>query len=710
MWKGYNNNVYYCSEVEKAFNEAFYETETEIVTKGKIQYFNVPASFDIEVTSFYANDINGNEVKSATMYIWQLGLNGTVIYGRTWDEFFELLFKLVDYLELDERRHLVIFVHNLGYEFQFLRKWIEWDKVFAIKNRRPVYAIAGGLEFRCSLFLSNYALKYIGDELLKKYPVKKLVGELDYLKIRNSKTPLTEKELQYCINDVKVVMCYIQEKIENEGDITNIPLTNTGYVRNFCRESCFTENGKSGEEAKSALFSYRALMKNLTIDTEEEYNQLKAAFMGGFTHASILHVNKILHDIGSADLTSSYPYTIVAQYFPMSKCEYIGRVDSESLFKYYLENYCCIFDIEFTNIQPLVEFENTISESRCYCEGKKIVNNGRIVSAEKLQTTLTELDYDTVSKFYKWDNFRITNLRIYRRDYLPRPLILAVLQLYEKKTKLKGIEDKHTEYMVSKNMINAAFGMMVTNIIRDEFVYNEDWLISPADTISQLTSYNKNFNRFLFYAWGVWVTAHARHNLFSAIYEFKEDYVYADTDSIKGLNFDKHMKYFKNYNNNVFNSLLKMCNTYNIPFSMCQPETNKGIKKLIGEWEIEEGYKRFKTVGAKRYIYEYPDGKLSMTVAGLNKKNAIPYLLEKYKTHDLVFEVFGEDMYIPAGHTGKNNLTYIDKEQSGFLTDYLGNTAPYHELSSIHMEPEFYRMTILDVYLKLMRGVQYVEI
>lgn len=65
-----------------------------------------------------------------------------------------------------------------------------------------------------------------------------------------------------------------------------------------------------------------------------------------------------------------------------------------------------------------------------------------------------------------------------------------------------------------------------------------------ADVDSQLAGYNKNFNRFLYYGWGIWVTAH-RHNLFSAIYEFADDYVYSDTDSIKGINFDDHAEYFK---------------------------------------------------------------------------------------------------------------------------------------------------------------------
>ena len=109
-------------------------------------------------------------------------------------------------------------------------------------------------------------------------------------------------------------------------------------------------------------------------------------------------------------------------------------------------------------------------------------------------------------------------------------IILAVLNLYKDKTTLKGVLGKETEYLVSKNMINAAFGMMVTAIIRGEYQYStedDEWRTLEADVLSQLTSYNKNFNRFLYYGWGVYVTAHARHNLFTAIYEFKEDNPYA---------------------------------------------------------------------------------------------------------------------------------------------------------------------------------------
>ena len=715
-WRGYYNaSVFeYGEDTRQDFlDEALSNSPSQlVVSSGGTSYYNIPCSFDIETSSFKAYCAeHGEEIKCACMYIWQFGLNGSVIYGRTWEEFMALLAFLQVSLEITEKKHLVIYVHNLGYEFQWIKDWIKWDRIFAAKQRRPIYAIAGGFEFRCSLILSNYALAYIGTHLLYKYPMEKKVGDLDYSKIRHSETPLSPSELGYCINDVKVVMCYIQQKIEEDGDITKIPLTNTGYVREYCRKWCFDglETTLLGKDKHKK--EYHALMKSLKISSPQEYYQMERAFAGGFTHASALHANQIMKNVGSADLTSSYPYHMVAEYYPMTPFRYIGTVENNKLFNFYIKNYCCMFDVTFINIRASVLFENPISRSRCIIpsDSNFQCNNGRIVNAELLTTTLTELDWDTIYKFYNWDEVQIFNMRIADRGYLPKELILSILELYAKKTSLKGVEGKEVEYMVSKNMINSSFGMMVTSIIRDEFEFNEQWYRTPPDVSSQLAAYNSGYNRFLYYGWGIWVTAHARHSLFKAIYEFDEDYVYADTDSIKGINFEDHEEFFKSYNNEVRLKLLNMCNHYNIPFKMCQPSTVKGEKKLIGIWEMEKPYTRFKTCGAKRYIYEYEDGSLSLTVSGLNKKFAIPYLLEKYGSNAMVFEIFGEGMFVPPGSTGKNTITYIEKRQEGTVQDYLGNPGHFKELSSIYMEPQGYYMSILSEYNDFLKGVQYVE-
>lgn len=87
--------------------------------------------------------------------------------------------------------------------------------------------------------------------------------------------------------------------------------------------------------------------------------------------------------------------------------------------------------------------------------------------------------------------------------------------------------------MTAKEMLNSEYGMMVTDIMRDEIIYEEDWESSTPSIEEAIDKYNKSKSRFLYYPWGVWVTAYARRNLFRTIYKVKEDFIYADTDSIK---------------------------------------------------------------------------------------------------------------------------------------------------------------------------------
>lgn len=681
---------------------------------GDVSYLNLPASFDIETSSFY----DDKKQKVAIMYVWQFGINGNIIMGRTWEQFVYLCSILNQSFDLSDKKRLLVYVHNLGYEFQFMRKWFKWKEVFAPKKRRPLIALSElGIEYRCSYFLSNYSLANVGKLVLQKYKVEKMVGDLDYSLIRTPVSRLTNKEIGYCVNDVKVVMSYIQEKIEQEGDITKIPLTNTGNVRRYVRSRVFGE--KSGE-AKKKRRQYTDLMRSLRVSSPEEYAQMKRAFQGGFTHAAALYSRKILRytevgEIGSMDLSSSYPYVCVSSYFPMSGVqEEYTCITSMKFFRRLMAKYCCLFDIEVEGLKPIFEYENMLSASKCNIIGNHAENNGRIIWADKLQTTMTELDFDTFEKFYTWKSIKILNLRTYRRGYLPRDLILSILDLYEAKTSLKGIEGREVEYMVSKNMINSTFGMMVTNIVRDEEAYTDEWIerkITEESTVSQLTGYNNDFNRFLFYGWGVYVTAHARHNLFSAILEFGEDYVYCDTDSLKGLNFDRHQKYIREYNENVFLSLFDMCEYYDIDFNKCQPKTKKGIKKLIGVWDIEDSYTMFKTIGAKRYIYEYASGphkgELGLTCAGIDKKAALKYLLQKWDlSHEHVMFNFDYGLYLPPGQGGKMTVSYIDKPWEGFVKDYRGEEWYCEERSYVHMEQGSYYLTLTSEYIKLLKGIR----
>ena len=749
MWQGYKNYDHFFWVNQKAeWIKEIEASNPEYVEVGKKLMWNIPCSFDIETSSYYKLGR-----KRATMYLWSMCINGSTILGRTWLEFKEILDQLVHSFHTDHMQ-LIIYVHNLGYEFQFMRRWLDIDEVFAVKERRPIHVrLKNGIEFKCSYILSNYALYYIGANLLSKYKVQKDVGALDYSKVRHSKTPLVDQEVWYSVHDVQVVTSFIQEKIENEHGINNIPLTNTGYVRRYCRNYCFGQFVDDVSERRKLAARYHEMLRGLSIQSACEYDQLKLAFGGGFTHTAPFWSGITVEKVGSADEASAYPGVMLRKEFPMTPGVFVGAANENYLDWLTKNGMAYIMTVSIDDVTPKFQWENYISESHCQVLSKDaVINNGRVASASHLQTVITDVDWDIIKKCYEWkeDSLVISNLRYYKYGYLPKPFILSILHLYANKTSLKGVEGKETEYMVSKNMINAAYGMAVTNIIRDVFEYEDsDWStkeLSEYEKTKELENYNDSYNRFLFYAWGVWVTAHARHCLWEAIFEFGKDYIYADTDSIKGINFDDHKAFFTVYNTKVEIELREMCHYHNIPFSLCEPKTKKGVKKLIGVYEYEGEYQLFKAIGAKRYMYE-KNNELWFTISGVNKYVGMPYLLWEYaidweyipdfleyakiaysnspllvdqaKEHmeyirnlrlsghldyENVFDHFSEGLFFPPNATGKNTLTYVDEPFIEDCIDFLGNTSTVMEMSYIHMEPQGYYMSQTEAYLRFIQG------
>ena len=204
--------------------------------------------------------------------------------------------------------------------------------------------------------------------------------------------------------------------------------------------------------------------------------------------------------------------------------------------------------------------------------------------------------------------------------------ILAILELYKNKTELKGVAGKEAEYMVSKGMLNACYGMAVTDIVREVNEYTDRWELPYVPLIdNEIKKYNRKRGRFLYYPWGLFVTAYARRNLFTGILEAGiNDYIYSDTDSIKMLNTEKHMDYFRRYNEQIIDKLTYALEYQDIDPDYIRPKTIKGIEKPLGVWDYEGTFDRFRALGAKRYLLE-ENGNLELTVSGLNKKIAVPY-------------------------------------------------------------------------------------
>lgn len=667
---------------------------------GKKRLLNIASAFDTETSSFI-DDYDGEE--SALCYVWMFGIEDCVVYGRYLDEFKELIDRLNEWL-CKYKFTLVTYIHFAKFDFSFIKYLFNWNYVFTKENRDVLFARYGNIEFRDSLVLSgNQSLDGIGKKL--RVPVHKATGDMNYDLIRHNETPLTDKEKHYCEMDIRVLVEYIREKIEDDGDISQIPLTNTGYVRRYVRNECFKERRQ-----------YGAFIAGLTM-TPGCYVQAESAFQGGSVAVNFAYAEKEVHNVHSYDIKSSYPYVMCCEYFP---CNYFTpvhglNVQTSATLDYYLSNYCCLFELELWDVEPITKYYFPIHKHKC----NEIVAplsdsdlqesaSGRIISAMYLSTTTTELDWDTIKKFYKFSKFRISNLRISPRGYLPPPIVKSVIKFFNDKTTLDGVEGREREYMISKNMLNAVFGMMVEKPIRPIFTFinGKGFVKDEADFIEQIEEYNEKYNRFLFYPWGVWVTAHARHRLEEAIKAVGNDFVYCDTDSVKFIG--NHDVYFMQVNAEAHKKILDCAKRNNIPMGYALPKSPDGVTKILGVWEHEYDAHTFKSIGAKRYMVEYswtekgnafykPREKYEFTTSGVNKKDTLKFILEEAERKSVSpFEIFNRELVVPSEYSGRTVSKYIDDFRSGWVTDYLGNRYYYESPSGVYMENTSYSFSMTE--------------
>ena len=443
-------------------------------------------------------------------------------------------------------------------------------------------------------------------------------------------------------------------------------------------------------------------MVNSPIQSKQEYEMLKQAFTGAIVHCNTYYSGLLVENVQSMDLTSAYPTQIAIGYFPYGKGKFV-MPKSKGELDFYIDKKCCLIDVTFWNINKSQTFESLISRNKCIESVGFEEDNGRLIRARSIRIVITEIDYLVYRKFYKWDKITIHRMIIYEKRRLPTALVSAVLDLYADKTKLKGIAGKESELMHSKEMLNSTYGCCVTDICKDKSVYRfGEWVVESCDIEKEIQKYNNSKSRFLDYKWGVWITSLNRRVLAGGIFALGNDYIYSDTDSVKYVNPEKHKAYFDNYNSYVMEELRKASAFHKIPLEKFMPCSLDGKCHPLGVWEFDGSYKRFKSLGAKRYAVEYPDGHHSLTIAGVNKRKAIPYI-EAHENDFFDFMHFG--YLFNEDCCGKNLHTYIDEEKTGVLVDYLGNAYEFEELSSVHLMETTYKMTASDEYLELLDNI-----
>lgn len=562
--------------------------------KNRLTYKNVVCAFDIETTVLNAEQITGADADHSIMYIWQfqLGLDYTII-GRTWDEF-KILCRYLNRLPEDHR--YIIFVHNLSYEWQWLKSVFpfESENVFAMDRRKILKCTYRNLEFRCSYLHTNRGL----GKFLKDMSAFHQKTELDYTGVRYPWTELTQKELEYCMNDVRGLVEAIYIEMDHDKDtLYTLPLTSTGYIRRMCKDAM-----------KLMPHGYVKPM----IPSWEVYEMLTEAFRGGNAHANRFYAGEILEDVHSADRSSSYPDVLCVRKFPVGRWFDLGKVSMEGVTRMIKKGRAVLMRVQFLNLRLRDYFFGCPYLS--YDKGRyirgEILDNGRILSCDFVEYTITDIDLEIILNEYDFDACEVVKAFHTKYGELPTPFVQVITELYRQKTELKGVQGEELTYMKSKNKINSCYGMTAQRPARMLFVY--DGLVLQLDEETNIEQeYKKSYyKQWMPFSWGVWCTAWARWELEQMINNVLEqggEFYYTDTDSVK---------YFGDVDWTEYNKeQIALAKAHG-----CYAKDQKGDVHYMGVAEDDGFYAEFVTWGSKRYAYNYEKGGEShVTIAGVNK-------------------------------------------------------------------------------------------
>ena len=592
----------------------------EIVRVKKTDYMVLHCGFDIETTTL-------NET-TAWCYIWQFSILNSdntqhVIKGRYLEDFISLLdmlYKICD----NYQSHLIIWVANLSYEFQWIKKLIHYTGGFFKDRGKPFYFIHRSLiEFREALTFNGNSLKKLAENVCN---TQKCVGDLDYSVIRTPTTELSPLEESYCDNDVIILSEFSKWFFDKWVIPYNyIPVSIQNVIRHDIKQRSLNGFYKNTKQLKRTIES--------ALPSKELYNFfMKWVFRGGYCHGNIKYTDMLLKEdmqIGSWDFTSSYPAKMEHAYYPY-------KFRTVEFNEKYLKTHCVIMYATFYNVTNTTN-HSIESKSKCINLINPLIDNGRVLKAKEMTVAITELDYDIYTKFYNWDKMTVHKCWIASKIQLPRYILENMEQYYTLKNELKN---NGRDYAFEKSVVNSHYGVLITRAVLQNLELDTDTF--DYDVIDNETWYDSLSNNPLLPQWGIYITAHARHSLLNTVYEIEisptnSEVLYCDTDSIKVTYYHECKYIFDKYNEKIYNINKKICEKNNLNYEHYRD---------LGAFDFEGELFKLKYLGAKRYIYVHYNKKknkkeIVQTVAGLGK-TTLYEMSQKAHLHNRRYNIFKE--------------------------------------------------------------------
>lgn len=710
--------------------------------------------FDIETTTI--NNITDVYLASFLHIPFNLDITINEIetaghtFCRSWFDINSELEK-INSIYKKKKQVVICYIHNLAYEFDglikncdFVKNHFEDDNYLFQKTRKPLFVKCDFIEFRCSYILTRKSLSQLG----KRYNYPKL--EIDYASkyYYFSKLP----DVEYCYNkrDVDLTAWAVINTFKAYPyikKVSDIPLTATALVRMMNKYINDSKTAKS-------FVKRNEFQRRLSRDY---IDWLENVYTGGYTHTSCDYTFKVLKNVCSIDIKSSYPDVMLHRLYPyfFKECKYckkeffefISKTNNITLYDYFnnvkrpferaymarivIKNIVCK---KYNNVEvPYISVSKIINEpERC------IIDNGRLVATSSdVIIDVTEVDYWLINQFYIFELVDVLHLE-YTTSFrtLSNYVTNSVRYFLHIKTELKeavkklsndnnyvfssddfshtynekeikhinnmGTEEKFqflsNELAVSKENLNSQYGVNVQKLYPDVILYDfdtDDFEIKKSDKLSR--SLYRNFEE------GLYITAYARLTLFTMfLFLCKSDKnihpIYSDTDSWKIYHDSGNIELIKN-----------IVNKYN---SLVEKSCNNSVDYNVGYFDYEGVYDYFLSWGCKKYITAEKN-KIQSTIAGVSKKNfsqALTNIAEKYNNDvEYVFDTLAKcNIIIPYEVTGKLSTKYYNEEFNVQVTDENGDTGIISGHNMVELVNTDY--TLLDKRNKLNYNyIKYIE-
>lgn len=555
-------------------------------------FCEVIGSFDVETSTLKVNNNDRNIV-----YIWSLSFidfknkenlnrtniveNSICLIGRTMEDFNSVLREVSD---ICSGFNIVIYIQNLNYELDrilincpYARDTLKYDKSIILATHLPLSITCGNIIFKDSLKLFNAGLGLVG----KQYNYPKL--DYEYESIRLPQSTLTNKDYEYNMNDVYIVLyAIIRICVNNHIDsVTKIPLTSTGLTR-YLNEHTKEINPQIGSYERlrkrtngnirrdkkiiTLMDDYRQSVRDNAI-ADEDIPFFESLFSGGYSHGNIYGISKVFENVLSCDFHSAYPGMMVSCKFPYNikkydkddklktllylqqkNVDYLNGVTPFNIIVNHMKPcktwFACSVTIDVLKVKQF-KVDNLswcapiISISKCLNEKTEIcrfnVDNGRLLAGENVKLNITSLDLLNIIMCY--EDFNIIECSELFIALKQAPMhdfkLNAVKKWYSDKDGLKLLKnwcDNPVRKLTKQDFINEKYKLIDENAVEEFIELSKNDFNTFKDTINDMYMKSKNS---LNGQYGIMVMHIIRENVMVSVLPVGYDYIKEGTTITK---------------------------------------------------------------------------------------------------------------------------------------------------------------------------------